>query len=724
MAEEDKKRRFSQDNILPPFDGASVSYDAKALFCYFLDEVERPQGKSNIPLVRYKKALIEEVTGEFNEISAQLALKDQTTGKASEQIQTAVDFIAKAAKSERIKEMRVIHNYLDEIKNNSVLVNALENKTGKKFNEIISEMDSYAVEDPSEQITENDAINKLINFYDLLTILINDVKQKLDEFKRRIEQLSTRKKDFKEISGGYFAYRLPSDIDRVFSFMQGMGVRDSAGSFSYEMGQQLLQYIAKSDIIKSPHFIRNPMAAVALLIIDFEKFINNHYAKQFNYEKFDEFALANLNTLFDDWIQQQDSVMQRLRSESDEILDDLIDSLSNTLGIKLATGKALQRRSKRASAANSAKGGKNKSMNQHSTAFRPLLKKFMGLQSVDQVQYITTNVSKLDADEDSKKTSTYYGYINEHLWALIQQGFKVSGSAAADVIQIGRATADFSISPEIWEQTKKLSQAFTTLAAKTLNDRKENLTDELDQMNNEMQEVINDLQQQLVASGDLSKDLFVYHESLKLYSTLERTNSEYVFKGRNLKILTAIQYLYDGINNFNTDGKFLDITILQSAALNLADQSQGADLKDPVANYFSIFAGLLMFDDIRQMALDAQKTLTTEIGNNNAGVYQIHLYQTNGVFVPGSYLLSFAAQAFQAGESQLESTNHAVVHISTSQATKSINEYMIEQDKGAGYNKEQDWITMANQVAKDTSITITFLQAFTQFMNRLKEYFS
>ena len=49
---------------------------------------------------------------------------------------------------------------------------------------------------------------------------------------------------------------------------------------------------------------------------------------------------------------------------------------------------------------------------------------------------------------------------------------------------------------------------------------------------------------------------------------------------------------------------------MYGAILNLCSQSIGGGAKSSVENYLSIFAGMLMFDDLQNMAWDVARTTT------------------------------------------------------------------------------------------------------------------
>jgi len=124
------------------------------------------------------------------------------------------------------------------------------------------------------------------------------------------------------------------------------------------------------------------------------------------------------------------------------------------------------------------------------------------------------------------------------------------------------------------------------------------MTDEINEQIKKMENLINNLKLPL-------DDLFVYHESLKLYKTAESNESFKGFHGRDLNAIAFLDKLYsmDGIPNSGLD--LPSRANLDFLMLNLAQGAVGHNLKSTVEDYLSIFAGLLMFDDVKSIADDA-----------------------------------------------------------------------------------------------------------------------
>ena len=168
-------------------------------------------------------------------------------------------------------------------------------------------------------------------------------------------------------------------------------------------------------------------------------------------------------------------------------------------------------------------------------------------------------------------------------------------------------------------------------------------------------------------------DIFIFHESLKLYSSAEtgRNKEGGGFGGRNISIMSYIDDLYTMSNSYDfplsrTDLGFLAINLMQGAAAE--------DQKDPLEKYLSMYAGLVMFDDLANMAKEAIASLVPT--NNLGGITQIHLYNLNGIYVPASMVLSYISDAVNNTAAMIDSGYAAKATIKVPAANKAYAEYL------------------------------------------------
>ena len=139
--------------------------------------------------------------------------------------------------------------------------------------------------------------------------------------------------------------------------------------------------------------------------------------------------------------------------------------------------------------------------------------------------------------------------------------------------------------------------------------------------------------------------------------------------------------------------------------MNLFTGGVAEEAKEPLEKYFSIFAGLLMFDDAVNIARDAAKGLETSRVNS------IHLYNVNQVYIPASFLLQSLYEALVKSSLMLD--NGAKVIISDASAT-AIKE---EQDENVPYYAR--WYNVSEAVQKSTKVNIVFLSSFLETIRDL-----
>ena len=141
----------------------------------------------------------------------------------------------------------------------------------------------------------------------------------------------------------------------------------------------------------------------------------------------------------------------------------------------------------------------------------------------------------------------------------------------------------------------------------------------------------------LLRAANSEEPFFIYHESLKLHSSVE-TGKTKGFSGRELNILNGLDTVYSVLQ---TNGLATPTTkeALHFLALNLAPSAAAPnETIDIVEQYLAKFIGLLMFDDAENMAKEA----LNEIQYTNLN--KIHVYELNNIYVPASMLLTYISE--------------------------------------------------------------------------------
>jgi hypothetical protein len=152
--------------------------------------------------------------------------------------------------------------------------------------------------------------------------------------------------------------------------------------------------------------------------------------------------------------------------------------------------------------------------------------------------------------------------------------------------------------------------------------------------------------------------------------------------------------------------------------MNLSKLALGHGLKGLIEDYLSIFAGMLMFDDLQNMALEATGKLT------QGRIKQVHLYNVNGIYLPSSYILTKIYESLVASVGYIDSGKAAKVSISTGGADEVIAQYLQKKYwDGNNYvaRYPEIWEDTANKVIKGIDINITFLISFIDFLKDLNK---
>ena len=311
----------------------------------------------------------------------------------------------------------------------------------------------------------------------------------------------------------------------------------------------------------------------------------------------------------------------------------------------------------------------------------------------------------------SSKTNGIAGNIEESVLSIIENGFLTGGRPATDIITLGSVifNIETSINNEKFNELgREIRNTISDYVNKNVSeDRFDSLTEQYSEMNDKIQELINQLKEEVLNDPNLDQ-LFVFHGTIKSYMSAEgnitsRKFSE--FQGVQMQILSAFDRLYS-IGNITNVG-FMQRDLLNMIALNLSAGSLGYFNRTPLENYISIFAGLLMFDDIKNMAMDAASML------KNEPVQQVHVYILNDIYVPSSVILTNIYKQMNEAFQTIDIGTAAKAHITTGGIDSAISAY------NPHTYKRSQWGDYAEIARTSTLVTIYFLASFIDFINKI-----
>lgn len=654
-------------------------------FTYFIDLANI---NYNSPIVAsQKKRLYESAIDEAYEITN--SLKDNN---ASE-IQSAIKFLGTAAQNERKKEISILKAYKAKLQK--------ELPRGKDIDKILFSLDSANLDNPKQ----------LDQFYNDLTNCLNILRQNAEDYYARLQQWKKHNnKKMNELAQDDYHFRAAGDIQAILNNITGMATKAQerkVESFAAKLRKLVTNYIIDNNISRLCATGEDFAAIVAAITLDIEKELQKELDKDTEKNDFSELTDKELQNFMNEYssraLTQQTRLQKALTIEQDS-LQDILSATKNILGITTLSGSA---KATQIAKANS----RTSKMNEKNSMF----KFFKNSKKIDY-----NLLQELKAVKFSSSTKTSHGNLFELIQVLINQNaIKVGGSAATDTISMGAVTIELEntdIGREIRQWRNEIANAYTEYDMLKRESREQDRTEAFLEMNKRVEKVEEEINKLLKKLDTQVNDLFIYHESLKLYMGIE-TNDSDAFHGREMIILNYIDELYSlaGIRDLILPQKDALIFL----ALNLSNQAVGAGAKNTLAHYLSIFAGLLMFDDVRNIAIEAARKISSE---QSEALKNIHLYNLNGIYVPASMILTYTYQSLQQAYNQVISGRGAKVNISTNKIDKDINDFLNTKDKISEYgvsSYKNLWPIMANKASSGTTVRIAFLAAFNQFINEL-----
>lgn len=670
-------------------------YELSGRFCYFLDLWD---SSSRTPAIsKVKRRLAHQAYDSmFIPIKNQLIIdnnhsKDDVIGQA-------IEFLINVAQSERNKEIQVIKKYINEIKQNPMIVNILNNPNTNRNDliHLINDLETFSANPTSG--------TDLKNFYTKLTLLINSIRNSIESFNKRLQQLlDSNRNSTSDIRSDFFATRMAGDIDTLMRNLTGTVQREKETALSTRIVKLLTDYISKISL-SSSLFLDNPEAALIGIMIDFEKFLQNKY-DQLNIADTLRLEEMDIETIFEEYTQLHDTFLDKLITDNQE-LKTTLKTIQTEMGIRELQQEEEECEQRNHTLANLKKSKRHSTNPRTRQAINKVLRA-NGRQEISN--YLRWNVT---TDRNNR-----HGTIYELILPVLEQALKVGGHAATDVISIdiGNINIDIDIKQAIQQQASSIRAVIEEQAKLQRKDRQDDLIEQAKAMNKNIQNSITQLNT-LLKENKIPEDIFIYHQSLKLYTQIEEHKTAQ-FHGREMQALNMMDNLYAAEDNV----MLIDKDILYGALLNLSKLAIGHEHVTTVENYLSIFAGLLMFDDIQTMAWDIARTTTHQV-NSNGAAYNVHLYLVNDIYVPGSLVLTTISEALRNGYQQISAVNGAKVTIDTSGADAVIQGWIDARNNGVPYTENLSWEEVAEKVMAGTKTQITFLSSFFSFLKDIQSY--
>lgn len=656
-------------------------------FVYFKDLLETNYSNTYSGYSR-KQQVGYQALSAYNENIRQL-------GEAQIQIEEAIDFIRKVAQSERQKELDAVNAYYRKI-------------NGKELD-----------------LNKDDILTDPENFYTKLTKAINEARLGIEGAKQELIRIKNNSEGAKKNLSDYFKndfrYRLNSDITSLLKKMIGTYVENdkSANTFNQKVQEMALDIVNETVDPRIKNGEDYAAIAVAVLVDierEAQKILDD---PKYELNDFTQLSDEILATLKKDYLTraekgESNAIVDALQGNSDEFLR-ITNNVKKILGITTLDKESKEYQKQKDLIAKQA-SRRNKDSQNARKAVSNIQRKLKRKQK--------ESLHSLDFTSKSDFKNSAHGKINELIQSLLDEnGIKAGETAAADLLSI---QCGWEIKPnnsfinEIMNTIGEEMSKVITLDKREDDANIKDLRGKISKMNENIDASIKILDDKLHELNENTEgEFFIFHESLKLYSSMEtgvykNWGGHAGFGGRTMNILTYIDFLLSATQEAGIDIP-ADRDLLIFLGLNLSKEAIGEGASEPLVRYFSIFAGLLMFDDVVGMAREALEEMP------KSTIKQVHLYNLNGIYVPSSMILSYVGDALTAGAQEV--SYGATATIQTNEAEKAINDWHLK------YSKEnfhpilgpREWNEMGAKVASGTKVKIAFMASFLRFINKIAE---
>lgn len=675
------KRRDGWNHGIPNFAG---------LYTYF-EELQESGGM----LEKRKHALWARASAEAAKIVDRLEMPKN--------IEKANQFLSLVAESERAKEMNMIRTFCKQ--------------TGQKFPILEKYLDNPSL-----------VTNNMDEFYAALTAAINEARRGTEQYHNELLRIQQNIKDTTRTLENYkqddYRYRLNSDIESFINRLTGNFIvsQEKPNAYATQVQALTLRILDNMNISQKISNGEDFVAIAAATLIDVERQIQEELNKTINdgydaRKKLDEqiskgildeiekryTKIATKSMMAESPVEKalaniDSAEFQRIVSNAKDILNIKTKQATDD-EIKHIKDK-IRKRDKRAIE-------KNKDI----AEIRAQVKNMIDSDKLNLLSF------KIEGSAKSK-----HGNVYELVESIFQNGFKVSGNMATDIMTYILKWDIQQDNAQLAQLTQQIGQVYTAAYTELQSLPEHEIRDTrkiLSNMNKTIQELITKTEQQMRELKQLNLDnVFIFHETLKLSSAAETGRNKHGggFQGRNMSIMSYIDSLYTMSDSINLPA---DRSGLGFLALNLVPGAVAADKKNPLEEYLSLYAGMVMFDDIANMAQEA----VTMINAFSSGghITQIHLYNLNGMYVPASMMLSYLADAVNETTAAI-TTNAAAKATITTKSNKAYSAYLSLRSSGQPYNLTQaTWAGVAAESASNTTIKITFLASFKAFIEKLSD---
>ena len=622
----------------------------------------------------------------------------------SSKLDNALELLRNMRDSEKEKEQQAMQQQIKKI----------ESKIKKTKNETLQQK----LKKQKSLLEKSVNIEDFSNMEEEYILSINALQQDAQTLERRLKELNLPKADKKATNTIEFgeqsrveqfldrwAETPQDDEDKVIQFLKKAFLR------------KLTPLINKS---KNPIVRNNPQIISSFLLIQFDEWLTKTNETHQFIKTFSEQDITTLKGQLTDFFNDpliDSSVIELLKTNESQLID-IINNFISYMGIEYLDSADIKAKSEAEIKEEKDKllqlKNRNKEENKTLRRLKAMAKAYN--------RTALSNGKVLTMSPNSSITA--HGFWAEFNDTLKKQAINISANVGIDLLTVTITLNNDEnrkrMQQFLSDMNNIISDAFTkqkTITYNTLQDAIKNEKETQQNLIKAAQNAYKDLKKE---KGDERKKFFVTHESLKMYKEVEEGKHSGAFTGREMNITSILTKLFAaaetvGIKNLDF---FMDKKTLITFLINIDDLSLGHENKEPLELYFSLFAGLLMFDDITNLCKEAYKHLkeqNKEQKTRNNSIDQLHVYKINSIYFPISVILDNTIKQFESIQ-QFSSTSFTAQK--TAIATLTIKK-LKKRDKGTSTKNE--WEAERDESLQSLRLQIFFLSSFSKYVKKLYE---
>ena len=606
--------------------------------------------------------------------------------QAIQPIRDAMTQLKNIADTQAQKEHQAIENYLKKI------------DTHLKKTKLPEELRKN-LERQKDKIKNIDFKNYTTDSLSLIQA-INVATQNLNNYEKRLNEITQP-----VIHQWEFQQRFEFDIQsRLEKFFQNIGKQHNRGNAPRDKAlSALIEKEMQKTFNSIPKELSNELKS--LLFVDFNNWIEVNSSKKSSYTKL---TVNDIEPLFNEYLQLSqnqltETRLQRVIRTSDEDLLKLLNDMKGFLHSTYLTDteyKQLQQ-----AVANSKKGEKKTKID-----FRG--DKITFKQAKDLVEtynYNLENNGKRYAFTLHSKVS--HGNFYELISTFLRSAVNIEANVAGDLI-LPIGTATFTEQEQQSQKAllgladgiqKYLTKDFKEKSQITMDTFEEAIKNE-ENIHATIRKNIEETRQSISEIEDITGQYFIAHETTKLYRGAEQQDSLFEdFHGRLMSVLSAMAKLYASPT---LSAAMVDPKMMMLYLINISDATLAVN-KQPLETYLSLFAGLLMYDDISELATYGIKQIQSNVETST--IECIHVYNIGGIYFPISVILNDLLSQMDNVVNNLEIDNSRTATVELIGPTPVMPEI----------STLDSWKKLADDTIQATKIQIHFLAGYSKYISEL-----